>query len=310
MPTPAYTDLDSNNPLGSQSPTGYSVSDLANIRALRDMALNGRAAGFAQSRSGSDITRPQYIYWIHPVLGIGFRLEITWNGYQPSTVQWSWTNDNSASWTAMGSAQVNTFSTGDSITASTNSGGFFTLVLEVWAKALRVVADLATHIGLTGTGVHGLGSISTQAANNVAISGGSINNTAVGNTTPAAADVTRLRENFVDLGAIVNGGTATLDLVNYAHFSVTPHSTTTSTMTIAVSGPPASGKSQTWTLEIINGQRSADAKITWPASFKWVGGSAARPVDTSLELSGRNIFVLQTRDGGTRYEIQHIGKGG
>lgn len=316
MTTPAYTQLDSNKPSGSDSPSTFANDTLANIRALRDMAITGRASGFVQSRTtgtGPDAARPQYMTWLNSTLQIGFRMKSTWGGtgnWQQTSVEWEWTNDNGSTWTTMGTAQANTFDASNNITASTNSGGFVTLLMEVWTKVLKAVSDLSSHTGATGASVHGLGSISTQASSNVSITGGAINGTTVGATTAAALDGTRLRESFNDYGSIANAGTVTLSLDSYAHFAFTPSSTTSHAVTVAVTGAPAAGKSQTWTLEIINGQRSADAKITWPAAFKWVGGSATRPSDTTLEASGRNIFVFSTRDGGTRFEVQHIGKGG
>lgn len=313
MTTPAYTDPNWNKPAGSDTPTVFSGDTLTAVRALRDMAIAGRVAGFVQSRTqgtGPDVARPQYIAWYSASLGIGFRKKITWTSYKPTTVEWEWTNDSAASWTTMGAAQVNTFDASDNITASTNSGGFVTLLHEVWAKALKAVADLAAHIAGTGTGVHGLGSMSTQSAASVAVTGGTINGTSLGATTPGNVDAKRVREDFQDYGAIANGATVTLELDKYAHFAFTPSATLADTVTIAVSGAPAAGKSQVFTLEIVNGQRSADAKITWPAAFKWIGGSATRPSDTALEAAGRNLFSFVTRDGGTRCEITHLGKGG
>lgn len=313
MPTPAYVELDSNKPDGANSPTVYSGDDLANVRSLRDMAIAGRAKGFVQSRAtgtGPDATRPQLITWLNATLSIGFRLNITWSGFQATSIQWEWSNDNGGSWTAMGSAQAQTFDASNNITATTNSGGFFGILLEVWTKVLKAVSDLAAHVAATGTAVHGLGTMSTQAASAVAITGGAIDGTPVGATTPKDVDATRIREDFHDYGAIANGATVTLELNKYAHFAFTPSSTTSDTVTIAVSGAPANNKSQTFTLEIINGRRSADGKITYPAALKWLTGSASRPLDTALELSGRNVFAFTTRDGGTRYEITHLGKGG
>lgn len=316
MPTPAYTDFDSNVPAGADSAADYAVDDLANQRALRDMVITGRVKGFVQSRTtgtGPDATRPQYITWMNSSLAIGFRMKSTWGGtgnYQQTSVEWEWSNDTGGSWTSMGTAQANTFDASDNITASTNSGGFITLVMELWTKVLRGVASLASHTAATGTSVHGLGSMSTQAASGVAVTGGSINGTTVGLTTPAAVRATRVAEAFTDLGSIADAGTATMDLSLGSHFAMTPSSTTSHTMTVAVSNPPASGQSQGFIFEIINGRRSADAKITWPAAFKWVGGSATRPLDTALELSGRNLFSAVVRDGGTTYDVQHLGKRG
>lgn len=319
MPTPAHTDFNSNKPSGGDSPTQYSSDDLANLRALRDAVVSGQPIpGFVQSRTtgtGPDASHPQYITWMNSTLGIGFRMKSVWGGtgsHQQTSVEWEWSNDTGGSWASMGTAQANTFDANDNITATTNSGGFAALVMEIWTKCLRAVAGLAAHIAATGTAVHGLGSIATQAANAAALTGTStLDGTGgVGQTTAPPVDGTRVRETFHDYGAIANGATVTLEFDKYSHFAFTPSSTTSDTVTIAVSGLPASGKSQTVLLEIINGRRSADGKITYPAAAKWIGGSGTRPLDTALELSGRNFISITVRDGGTRLEFSHQGKGG
>lgn len=311
MATPAYTDLDSNAPDGTTAPGTYTAKDLANVRALRDMAIAGRASGFVQTRTtgtGPGADRPQYIAWTNATLTIGFRKNITWSGYQMTSIQWEWTNDNWATFAVMGSAMGVTMDGSDNITATTNAGGWVAVLLEVWTKCLRVVAGLATHLAATGTAVHGLGSMSTQAASSVAVTGGAIDGTAFGATTPANVDATRVREKFNDYGSIGAAATVTLEADKYGHMAFTPSSTTSDTVTIAVSGIAASGRSQGFILEIINGRRSANLKITYPTNAKWIGG--VRFDDTTLELAGRNFFSVTIRDGGTRQEWQYIGKGG
>ena len=313
MTTPAHTDFDSNKPSGSNNPTAFGTDTLNNVRALRDMVIMGQVPGFVQSRTqgtGPSVDQPQYVTWYSSSLGIGFRWNITWTSGKPTSVLSEWTNDSAASWTAVGSAQANTFDASLNITASTNSGGWVTMFFEIWAKVLKGVSDLAAHIAGTGTGVHGLGTMSTQAASAVAITGGSANALAVGATTPGDVDATRIREKFNDYGSIGAGGTVTLELDKYAHFAFTPNATPSNGVTIALSGAPATARSQVFTLEIINAQRSSDGLIIWPAVFKWIGGSSIRPLDTALESAGRNIFTFYTRDGGTRCEITHVGKGG
>lgn len=312
MPTPAHTDFDSANPQGSQTPTAFATSALNNDRAGRDMIIAGLVPGFVQSRTNGTGTanQPQYVTWYNSALGIGFRWNITWTTFQATSVQEEWTNDSGGSWTAVGSPMVLTYDGSDNITASTIHGGFVGLIFELWAKVLRGVSGLAAHIAGTGTAVHGLGSVSTQSASAIAFTGGAVDAVTVGLTTPALARFLRVLEAFVDLGAIAAAGTATMNLATASHFAMTPSTTTSDTMTIAVSNPPAAGQTQGFMFEIINGRRSADAKITWPAAFKWVGGSGTRPLDTALELSGRNLFSAVTRDGGTTYDVQHLGKRG
>lgn len=163
MPTPAYTNLDSNKPSGSDSPTTYATDNLNNIRALRDMVITGRAAGFVQSRTqgtGPDVSRPQYITWLNSSLQIGFRMKSTWGGTgncQQTSVEWEWTNDNGSSWATLGTAQANTFDSSDNITATTNSGGLVALLMEIWTKLLRLTGAIKID---AATGRVGLGTSS------------------------------------------------------------------------------------------------------------------------------------------------------
>jgi hypothetical protein len=83
---------------------------MADLKALRDMILTGKVPGFIQSRTNGTGTanQPQFITWMNAGLAIGFRWNLTWTGFQPTTVTEEWSNDTGASWTAVG-AQVNTF---------------------------------------------------------------------------------------------------------------------------------------------------------------------------------------------------------
>ncbi len=281
-----------------------------NLRALRDMAIAGVAresdGTWHYSHSGGTAAEPAERYWTKGTQRI--RAQLTWTGGYITREVWAYSADYTAGspvWDQFADTTYTYDGNGDVTATSGASGGssFKAVLYTVLGRAKSTLASLTSHIGLVvANGVHGMGTIAGQNANAVAITGGTIAGTDV--------DAKRLRENFADYGAIANGGTVTLELDKYAHFAVTPHATTSSTMIIALSGAPAANKAQVWTLEIINGQRSADAKITWPAAFKWIGGNVMRPADTTLELAGRNLFVLQTRDGGGRFEVQHLGKGG
>lgn len=313
MTTPAHTDFDSTKPSGASTPTVFTTDTVNNLIAARDMIIDGKVKGFIQSRTNGtgSANQPQFLTWYNSALGIGFRWNITWTGFQLTTVTDEWTNDSAASWTAIG-AQANTYDGANNITASTVSGGFATLLMEVWTKCLKVVSDFATHAAATGTAVHGLGTAAVANLASMLITGTStFNGASVGDTSPPTVDSKRVRETFHDYGGpLANGATVTIEWDKYSFAAFTPSATAADTVTIAFSGSPAAGLGQGVTLEIINGLRSADGKITWPANVKWIGKAAARPVDTTLESSGRNIFVVYTRDGGTRYEIQHCGPGG
>lgn len=310
----AYTELDSNKPDGANSPTTFAADTLANMRALRDMAITGRVKSFIQSRTtgtGADASHPQLITWLNATLSIGFRWNITWTGDKPTTIlhQWTSAGDYPTVWTDMGSAQVNTFDASNNITASTNSGGFYTVLLEVWAKCLKGVSDITSHIAATGTAVHGLGTAALANLASMAITGTSSFNgtTGVGNAADVPVDATRVREKFNAYASAAAGATTTFELDKYGGFSGQPHATTSSTWTVAVSGAPGANKIQTWLLQLVNARRDVDGRITWPAAFKWIGGSAARPHDDQLALSGRDLFAISTTDGGTTYDIQYLG---
>lgn len=303
-----YTEYDSTKPDGADDPAPYSADDLSNQRALRDMVIMGRVPGYVQSRTqgtGPSVERSQYFTWYKSSTTSGFRMNITWSGYQMQSVAWEYTTDGT-NWNAL-STQANTYDASNNITTTTVAGGFVTLVMELMTKCFKAIADQASHIAATGTSVHGLGDVATQTKSNVDFTGG-LADVTLGSRTPKNVDSTRVRETFHDYGS--PGASVTLELDKYGHFAVTLPATQTDTFSISVSGAPAAGISEVWTLELINAKRSADGKITYPAATKWLQGSSARPHDDTLELSGRNLFVFQTRDGASRLEFQHIGKGG
>ncbi len=84
---------------------------------------------------------------------------------------------------------------GNAITADVKDGSLGTAKLS-FDPATQ--AELDTHTSATGASVHGLGTISTQAANNVAISGGAIDGTTVGATTRAAVKGTNVDARVTD----------------------------------------------------------------------------------------------------------------
>ncbi len=80
------------------------------------------------------------------------------------------------------------------VTAASYGSASKTLTATVNAQGqLTALAD--TDIAITNTQVSGLGTMSTQDANNVAVTGGSINNTVIGNVTPNAGTFTTLTAN-------------------------------------------------------------------------------------------------------------------
>lgn len=91
------------------------------------------------------------------------------------------------------------------------------------------------------------------------------------------------------IGAVTAVGASNIDLSLDTYFTRTISGATTFT----VSNPPASGKTNFFTLELLNG---GSAVVTWPASFKWPGGTAP-----TLTAAGIDLINLVTRDGGASY---------
>lgn len=311
---PAYVPFDPAQPDGSSDDGAETLTDvLANQAALRDHIISGQFKGYTYAQSGGTAERPSVVTFTKGAHII--RHTLTWadvggGAYQVTQAVVERSLDTGSNWDAIETITYTYDGSGNLTSTTTGGGGWIAKLMQLWGKLTKVITDYTAHAAATGTGAHGLGTMSTQAASAVAITGGTINGATIGASTPADVDAKRVREDFHDYGSIGDGATVTLELDKYAAFAFTPSATTSHTVTVATSGDPASGKYQSWQLEIVNGQRSADAKITWPAAFKWVGGSGTRPPDNTLELAGRNLFGLSTRDGGARKEIMHLGKGG
>jgi hypothetical protein len=99
------------------------------------------------------------------------------------------------------------------ITGGQADSGVSAASFDAAGAAATVQGNLATHIGLNGTSVHGLGTISTQASSAVAITGGTITGLtglAIRDTS-AAYDVTLAATSSTPLAA---GRTLTVDMVD------------------------------------------------------------------------------------------------
>lgn len=170
----------------------------------------------------------------------------------------------------------------------------------------------------------GLGSIATQAAGAVTITGGTINGTTVGASTAASGAFTTLdasgNTTLVALdvtGAVtVNDNTVTrAELKDYAETQSTPSSSsgvldldlangnvfevtlTENVTTTTFSNPPATGKGGSFTL-ILKQDAGGTNTFVWPASVDWAGGTAPTLTTTT---SAVDILTFVTTDAGTRW---------
>ena len=128
----------------------------------------------------------------------------------------------------------------------------------------------------------GLGTISTQDASSVAVTGGTITN----------VQLQRYRETVTTVTP--SAGTATLDLGTANVFTVT---LTDSTTALAFSNPPSSGVSFSITL-IVKQDATGNRLLTYPVSCKFTDG--VEPV-LATAANRTDVITFFTVDGGTTF---------
>jgi hypothetical protein len=165
---------------------------------------------------------------------------------------------------------TNTFDTSGNLTASSGVSGWIAWLWSLMGKTYKVAADLATHIALTGASAHGLGSISTQSASAVNITGGTVS-------------ATYEREAKVAKGNI-SGSTA----IDWTAGGIQTLTVTGSNAALTWSNLP-SGVVGYLTLEVTNG-----ALATSLFSAQKPGGIAL-----SWTNPGRDVATLMCHDGAT-----------
>lgn len=165
----------------------------------------------------------------------------------------------------------------------------------------------------TARGSMGLGTIATQAASSVTITGGTINGTTIGASTPSSgsfssitlsgtasfADNILSRPEIRDYAETRNAnatasGSVTVDLENGNVHELT---LTGSITTLTISNPPASGKAGNLTLILKQGG-SGSYTVNWGAEVKWAN---ATPPTLSTAVSSVDMVMMVTVDGGTTY---------
>lgn len=144
----------------------------------------------------------------------------------------------------------------------------------------------------------GLGTIATQDADSVAITGGSIGGiTATGSFN--FADFQLIRPELKDYAETrptpsSSSNTLTLDLTTGNVFEVT---LTENVTTLTISNPPATGKGGSFTL-ILKQNGSGGHTFNWPASLRWASGNA--PTLTTA-ANAVDILTFITTDAGTTW---------
>jgi hypothetical protein len=306
MTTPAYTPFNSSVPNAAESPTSAETDTLNNLRALRDAVVCGFAPGnFAYSQNGGTNSAPTNRVWADAVTGLQFRMvavvydaTIPW---MPTSVKWQWSNDSGTSWADLdATATTITWATASNylvITAVSRDAGAWIFALQGLVAVTQTHTKFLEHASLTGSSAHGLGTISTQNANAVAITGGTIKGVPLGGTGASEAQVatvTIARETFQDAGTV---NSVTLDC-NYGLWRV---QSAGGALNIAFSNPAPSGFVSAMVIEAVNW--GAASSRTFPTGSKWAG--AAVPTFTA---SGTDLVRVYTRDGGTTWRWALIDK--
>jgi hypothetical protein len=276
MPTPAYTALDTTKPVISNSRSSDLAAMNGNQLAVRDGIVMGRIPGFTLSVSGGTAEEPQYRVWTKSAEKL--RATYTYSSGYVTQVVWEWSNDTGGTYSAIATETV-TYDGSNNQTAGNNSSLLSWLYEWIGKlKALRTAYN--AHVAATGTAVHGLGSISTQAANSVAITGGSVNGAAVGTTTPAEGLFTRAAEQY----NTYTPGSGAAQALDWAKGGSSL--TNNGANTVSFSNVPAS-RVATHALYC-----SVFNSTTFPAAVTW--GLGGKP-----SIAGKALVSLVTLDGGT-----------
>jgi hypothetical protein len=266
------TAFDETKPAGNQTGPSFAASANANDTALRDACLMGLAEGFDLTVSGGTAGQPALFYWKKSTTWL--RATPTWGsgaGKDGNIVSMAWdlSTNSGSSYDAIGTTALS-FDTSGNLTTATGVSGWVAWLWGLMGKAYKLAADLATHVALTGSSAHGLGTISTQAASAVAITGGS-------------ASLTYEREAKVAKGNVA-GSTA----IDWAAGGLQTLTVTGSSAALTWSNLP-SGVVGYLTLDVANGA-IATSLFT-----------AQKPGGTALSWTnpGRDVVTLMCHDGAT-----------
>lgn len=269
----AYTAFDPTTPAGTQAGTAVCDSARNNGKAIRDAVLMGAMDGFVFSVSGGTASQPATMFWKNGTIWL--RATITWGAGtgtdgNPTNIVWELSLNSGGVYDTI-DTQTFTWDSSGNLTATTGSGSWVSWISGLLGKFKTLNASYTAHAAATGTAVHGLGTMSTQSAAAVAITGGS-------------AQLTYEREAKVALGSI-SGSTA----INWAaggHVTVTAGAAGAA---LTHSNLP-NGVIGYVTVEVTNGG-VASALFS---GLKWPGGVAQ-----SFSVSGRDIIALMCHDGTT-----------
>jgi hypothetical protein len=267
--TSAYTAFDAAKPAGSQTGPNFAASATANDVALwYCVVMGGNAPGFVASKSGGTTEEPGYYTFTNGAQIV--RATNTWTSGNLTQQVWEVSQDTGGTYASVCTQTFTYDGTTGALTATTGAGGmssFFGYVVGK-LKALKTAYD--AHAAATGSSVHGLGTIATQAASAVNITGGT-------------ASVTIEREAKTALGN-VSGSTS----INWNSGGLFTATVTGSSGAFTHSNLP-NGVVGYVTLEVTNGGLASSL-----LTAQKPGGAAL-----SWTSSGKDIVTLMCHDGST-----------
>lgn len=161
-------------PEGADTPPVYADTDLANIRALRDGIVSGFVPGWALAYAAlTGPVRDQYT-WSNGIYRL--RATFAYTAGLIASLLWEWSENSGGAYVTIntgGSAAAIVSSADGSIASVSNDAAAFILGVAAGQRAALSKGSLDGHTTGVGSAVHGLGTMSTQNANAVAITGGS-----------------------------------------------------------------------------------------------------------------------------------------
>lgn len=287
-----WTDFDPTVPDSSQAGPDVTLSANANDVALWAMlVMSGMAKGWtlAVNAGSGTAEQPQWMVWSYSDSLHRVRATNTWGttggelgNITQSVIQYTTdgasTPDSTGTWASVCTIGYTLDSSGN-VTATTGGGGFMSFVTGLFGKVKAAATSLGAHIAAEGTAVHGLGTMSTQGSNAVAITGGDIDGVPVGVTTPAEGRFNRATEEFASYSPGAGAG-VTVDWSKGGSFI-----SNSGTNALTFSNVPST-RLATHVVICSNFNNT-----TFPAAVTWgVGGKPS--------IAGGTIAQLLTLDGG------------
>jgi hypothetical protein len=272
----AYVPLDTARPVVSNVRSTDIAAMNANQLALRDGIIMGRIAGWTLSVSGGAAEEPLYRLWTKSTEIL--RGTYTYSSGYVTQVVWEYSSNSGGAYSSIATETV-TYDGSSNATAGNNSS--LVSWLYEWIGKLKALrTTVSGHTSATGTSVHGLGSISTQAASSVAITGGTVNGATLGLSTAAEGLFTRACEQF----NTYTPGSGASQAIDWAKGGSTLTNSGSNTLTF--SNVPAS-RVATHALYV-----TVFNSTTFPAAVTW--GLGGKP-----SISGKAVVSMVTLDGGT-----------